>query len=210
MSESRRGWLAGWSSSGPSRNSAGFPEYNYNYFRDYDPSIGRYVESDPIGLRGGPNTYVYTASNPLALTDPSGLLFGGAVNAGEAYGDSAAQYWADRANQTGNPLYHIPGALASLWTNCTSDETALTLGSGLFARIIGPFGSRGMRGPLGQMRRLIRFDRPHHGKGWQFDGKIPNWIRGKWGKFFGMGAAGEGADDGDQRRPAETNTCGCS
>jgi RHS repeat-associated protein len=26
---------------------------HYNYFRDYDPSIGLYVESDPIGLRGG-------------------------------------------------------------------------------------------------------------------------------------------------------------
>ena len=23
---------------------------NQNYFRDYDPAIGRYVESDPIGL----------------------------------------------------------------------------------------------------------------------------------------------------------------
>lgn len=46
---------------------------HYNYFRDYDPSIGRYVESDPIGLEGGLNTYVYVRSNPLALIDLKGL-----------------------------------------------------------------------------------------------------------------------------------------
>ncbi|CAB1223449.1 RHS repeat-associated core domain-containing protein [Acinetobacter bouvetii] len=45
----------------------------YNYFRDYNPITGRYVESDPIGLDGGLNTYGYVGGNALSLVDPKGL-----------------------------------------------------------------------------------------------------------------------------------------
>jgi uncharacterized protein RhaS with RHS repeats len=41
--------------------------------RDYDPATGRYTKSDPIGLRGGTNTYNYVFDTPTMLSDPSGL-----------------------------------------------------------------------------------------------------------------------------------------
>ncbi len=47
---------------------------HYNYFRDYEPSIGRYVESDPIGLSGGNGRSLYASGNPLNRFDSHGLL----------------------------------------------------------------------------------------------------------------------------------------
>jgi RHS repeat-associated protein len=49
--------------------------HDYNYFRDYDPSIGRYIQSDPIGLVAGTATYGYVSSQPLAYVDPRGPDF---------------------------------------------------------------------------------------------------------------------------------------
>ncbi|MBK9522302.1 MAG: RHS repeat-associated core domain-containing protein [Rhodocyclaceae bacterium] len=46
---------------------------NYNYFRDYDPSTGRYVQSDPIGLAGGVNTYSDVNGNLVSYVNPDGL-----------------------------------------------------------------------------------------------------------------------------------------
>ena len=46
---------------------------HYNYFRDYHPGIGRYVEPDPIGLEGGKNLYLYVENNSVNQSDPIGL-----------------------------------------------------------------------------------------------------------------------------------------
>jgi RHS repeat-associated protein len=47
---------------------------HYNYFRDYDPAVARYVESDPIGLKGGINTYAYAAQSPARYVDQTGAF----------------------------------------------------------------------------------------------------------------------------------------
>lgn len=47
----------------------------YNWMRDYDLSIGRFVESDPAGLLAGLNTYAYVNNDPLRLIDETGLQF---------------------------------------------------------------------------------------------------------------------------------------
>jgi RHS repeat-associated protein len=109
----------------------------YNSFRDYDPDLGRYVESDPIGLRGGINQYAYVRDNPLVYIDPSGLwptLMPGRSNA-DAQGpgilqklvpdltpDEAKQLSQDSLDEFGwNDVANVPDASTTPRPNSLSD-----------------------------------------------------------------------------------------
>ncbi len=92
---------------------------HYNYFRNYDLSIGRYARFDPVGLRGGINGYAYASGVPLTLGDTFGLKGSGGFST--RYGNWCGRNYS--GGQTGRLIPNNPaGPVDSLDECCMNHD----------------------------------------------------------------------------------------
>jgi RHS repeat-associated protein len=117
-----------------------------NWMRDYDPTTGRYLQADPLGLVDGASVYGYALGSPMVYTDPTGeivpLLAGAAraaaMNAllGVAAGYLADRYWGDGCYTLGeagrDALYGVAGgaAIGAAFKGAGAAVKAFTGGAG--------------------------------------------------------------------------------
>lgn len=133
--------------------------------RWYDPSTGRWLSPDPIGISGGLNQYVFCGNNPVNFADPFGLCddgskwdqmewwekLGEGYYYGTGYGEDALQSYVDITLDPNSHWYqkgpaYIGGFFAALWTPETYQETGWTIVSAYGMRNAGNLTADGRSG----------------------------------------------------------------
>jgi RHS repeat-associated protein len=125
----------------------------YNRYRDYDPTTGRYIQADPIGLAGGANPYSYAMNNPLRYSDPTGefvplLVIGFLI-----------WFDIDLIQQ------RVSGKRAWSWQNAYCDEVDIDFGSATFEGALGAI-------PSAKVFKWLKFSKRFN----PFKGKTPTQI----------------------------------
>jgi RHS repeat-associated protein len=93
----------------------------YNYQRDYDSAVGRYSQSDPVGLIGGISTYSYALAHPTLKFDAKGLTTTVVVTVDNGFGTHAAVHITGNDGVLYDPAGGYPGASPGYSTRGSGD-----------------------------------------------------------------------------------------
>jgi RHS repeat-associated protein len=125
------------------RESDGNGLYYYRA-RYYDPAVSRFIQSDPIGLAGGINTYVDALDSPLAYIDPTGtdIWVGADVSAGGLIG------YLGVGGNLGAFFNWLTGETCFLWGSCVRIGPGIIIAGGYSGSVnlLGPHCGKDLNG----------------------------------------------------------------
>lgn len=145
----------------------------YNYFRNYDPRVGRYTQSDPIGLHDGANGYIYAHKNPLSYVDPYGLF-------GMADMPLAPRWAEDFGGGLGDVLtFGITGAMRDQFDIGSVDRCSNAYTAGEVAGVVASIAT----GFVGGTKAVAKASSPNNWANFSHSGTPASWNRGsRWSR----------------------------